>query len=288
MPASHPDPAPLASDCAQLTAELFAAPPINPQQWLGLLAEGLANLIDPPAAVQTLVIDHAPARSSRKARACFAAGAGFPSPDAMKAILDDAEAGWPSHDVARPAPGTRANRVLDRAEFVSEKRWSSSRLRAVRADLGLFEFLRISCPCLELHPAPTLLIQVDALASTWQPGLRTISALRAIAQPAAQAFGRRFLRPEAHRRKLLEGLSPTRRAILPLLAQGMSESEIARMLNRSVHTIHDHTKAIYRDWGIHSRLELRDLWLGREPEGFIEPRPRTTDPAPAEGAGDRS
>lgn len=51
-------------------------------------------------------------------------------------------------------------------------------------------------------------------------------------------------------------LSPAQRRVLPLLLEGLPEKEIAKRLFRSRHTIHDHTKAIYTDLQVRSRLEL--------------------------------
>jgi len=76
------------------------------------------------------------------------------------------------------------------------------------------------------------------------------------------------LSERARREALLGELSPMRRRVAPLLATGMSETEIAETLGRSRHTVHEHAKSIYLQWGVSSRHELRTLWLGLtdEPE----------------------
>lgn len=76
--------------------------------------------------------------------------------------------------------------------------------------------------------------------------------------------------PRDHRRALEARLSAMQRRITPLLVKGMSEREIGRELARSHHTIHEHVKAIYAALRVRSRIELRDLWLGRSQDTPIE------------------
>jgi DNA-binding CsgD family transcriptional regulator len=44
--------------------------------------------------------------------------------------------------------------------------------------------------------------------------------------------------------------------VLRLLLQGLQEKEIAFQLDLSLNTVHSHTKAIYRAYGVHTRSEL--------------------------------
>jgi pSer/pThr/pTyr-binding forkhead associated (FHA) protein len=44
--------------------------------------------------------------------------------------------------------------------------------------------------------------------------------------------------------------------VLRLVLQGLDEASIANRLNRSAHTVHTHLKAIFRQFGVHSRAEL--------------------------------
>jgi DNA-binding CsgD family transcriptional regulator len=55
---------------------------------------------------------------------------------------------------------------------------------------------------------------------------------------------------------ILRGLSPRLREVLRGLSRGASEKEVAAALRLSPHTIHDHVKALYRHFGVHSRSEL--------------------------------
>ena len=52
------------------------------------------------------------------------------------------------------------------------------------------------------------------------------------------------------------------RRLAPLLVEGKSEREIAETIGRSRHTVHDHTKRIYRAFDVHTRPELAARWNG--------------------------
>lgn len=51
-------------------------------------------------------------------------------------------------------------------------------------------------------------------------------------------------------------LTSRQRNVLVLLLEGRSRAEIASSFNISTHTVHDHTKAIYRQFGVSSQLQL--------------------------------
>ncbi len=51
-------------------------------------------------------------------------------------------------------------------------------------------------------------------------------------------------------------LSPRQRVVLVLLLEGRTRGEIARLLHISPHTVHDHTKAIYRHFSVCSQVAL--------------------------------
>lgn len=50
--------------------------------------------------------------------------------------------------------------------------------------------------------------------------------------------------------------SPVRRRILILMLQGQRRKEVAAALNRSIHTVDDHLRAIYNTTGIRDRAML--------------------------------
>jgi DNA-binding CsgD family transcriptional regulator len=71
-----------------------------------------------------------------------------------------------------------------------------------------------------------------------------------------------LLRLRQHRTELLLRLAPTQRPVLPLLAEGLSQRQIAERLGRSLHTVHDHVKGAYASLGISARHQLFVLWNG--------------------------
>lgn len=52
------------------------------------------------------------------------------------------------------------------------------------------------------------------------------------------------------------GLSIPQREVLGLIASGLTEEEVAGKTGRSYHTVHNHVRAIYKAYGVHSRREL--------------------------------
>ncbi|MSQ94184.1 MAG: FHA domain-containing protein [Gemmataceae bacterium] len=59
----------------------------------------------------------------------------------------------------------------------------------------------------------------------------------------------------------LEHLSQAERSVFDHLLTGLGEKEVATVLNLSQHTIHNHTKAIYKKLGVNSRPELLAMFL---------------------------
>jgi DNA-binding CsgD family transcriptional regulator len=51
-------------------------------------------------------------------------------------------------------------------------------------------------------------------------------------------------------------LSDAQRRVFQLLLEGLPEKKIANRLVLSQHTIHNHTRAIFRIFGVHSRTQL--------------------------------
>jgi len=63
------------------------------------------------------------------------------------------------------------------------------------------------------------------------------------------------------------GLTPAQMRVLPYLLQGYKEEKIAELLCRSRHTVHDHVMAIYREYGVHNRVELMLRFSGDSASG---------------------
>jgi DNA-binding CsgD family transcriptional regulator len=55
--------------------------------------------------------------------------------------------------------------------------------------------------------------------------------------------------------------SPRQAQILRLLADGLSDKEIAVRLGLSPHTVHTHLRRLYRDRGIRTRSAAVAIWL---------------------------
>jgi DNA-binding CsgD family transcriptional regulator len=54
-------------------------------------------------------------------------------------------------------------------------------------------------------------------------------------------------------------LSIAEHRVLKLLLQGLSEKSIAGVISLSRHTVHNHTRVIFRAFGVHSRVQLITL-----------------------------
>jgi len=66
---------------------------------------------------------------------------------------------------------------------------------------------------------------------------------------------------------LTRDLTRQQRAVLPLLLEGQPEADIAKTMHRSVHTIHDHAKAIYAKLGVSTRAQLVARFMMTGPTG---------------------
>lgn len=58
-------------------------------------------------------------------------------------------------------------------------------------------------------------------------------------------------------------LGPAEREVLQGLLAGLSEKQIAAAQERTLNTVHEYVKMIYRKFGVRSRASLMALWLGR-------------------------
>jgi DNA-binding CsgD family transcriptional regulator len=63
----------------------------------------------------------------------------------------------------------------------------------------------------------------------------------------------------------LSALTPAQRQVASLLANSLSELEISVKLGLSYYTIHNHVKKIYRQYAVHSRVELMQVFQRRLP-----------------------
>ncbi|WP_206681270.1 response regulator transcription factor [Actinomadura sp. J1-007] len=61
---------------------------------------------------------------------------------------------------------------------------------------------------------------------------------------------------------LWHGLTPRERTITGHVLEGLATKQIARRMELSAHTVHDHFKSIYRKTGVQAREELLARLLG--------------------------
>lgn len=59
-----------------------------------------------------------------------------------------------------------------------------------------------------------------------------------------------------NRPDLCEQLTDAQLHVMDLLAAGTSAPKISKAINRSVNTVHDHIKAIYKKLGVNNRVQL--------------------------------
>jgi DNA-binding CsgD family transcriptional regulator len=156
--------------------------------------------------------------------------------------------------------------VRRREEILNDEKWRGTELQARRAGRGMHEFMWSAGRVISPAGERILMLQIDGLDRSWRPESVDTYRLFVLAGIAVSSYAEGPLAESVRREALLEKLSPMRRRVAPLLATGMSETEIAEKLGRSRHTVHEHAKAIYQCWDVNSRHELRSLWLGLEEE----------------------
>ncbi len=258
---STPDRSMLERACSAL-GRVLTSDADSPDRWLAEASERLVGVMGDRLAAQAWVglrLD-----PTRPCRVLNAAVAGMPSRQAAESTLRSARSSFPEDDTTHSSATCLENTgvtIFRRSHMVSESLWNASRFRSWRASLGLHDFIRAVAP-LELIDGPGgLTLQLDALTPDWQPADTTVALLAAVAPAMARGYDRRFIEPQRHRAAILTKLSQVQRLIAPLLAEGRTERDIADRINRSVHTIHEHTREIYSSLGVRNRRELRDLWL---------------------------
>lgn len=153
--------------------------------------------------------------------------------------------------------------VYCRADRVSDFVWLKSEEAARRAAVGLYDYSR-ACVRLENGPEPRwFIIELAGRTTTWRPSITNQEHTGVSASLAAAAYQFYIQRPAEARDALDSKLTAAQRRVAQLLFTGLSEPEMAIKLGRSAHTIHDHIKAIFHAWDVHSRAEA--LWRHRHP-----------------------
>jgi len=240
-------------DLVFLTSEiaccLCRVPPIPVSNWGDRVASSLWPASERGPVLAGISV-HAPDGSSR---ALEVAGTGWPGArerSLTARLLDPARGGWSHHGEPHGAAQSQTVLVSSLPE-ASREDWRS---------LGATELIRCSVPIAESRPERRVTLIVGATeaerADAPARSLLLTSMLPIIAERAAQAFGRSRPIGAGHR------LTAREEEVLELLMLGRSIKQIADVLDRSPHTVHDHVKSLHTKLGARSRGELVARGLG--------------------------
>jgi DNA-binding NarL/FixJ family response regulator len=116
-----------------------------------------------------------------------------------------------------------------------------------------------------LRPKQRLAVAAQVLldeAPVLDPSLRAL-----LGSIAREGLG--LCRPRVNRQG--PQLTQRRRQTLDLLLRGLAEPEIGRRMKLSKHTVHEHVKALYRQFGVHNRAKLLAVMYQRrsDPGGVL-------------------
>jgi hypothetical protein len=204
----------------------------------------------------------------RKGQRPEAQSLGVYAPSRARVLRSHAAARWADDDISVPLELwslSEGPRVYTGSSAVGARAWRDSRYARWRTKHQLHEFARAIVP-VPTHrgTARVLIAQIDSFEPSWNLNDGQLELLGEITHTALEGLFRWVLEPEMRREAMLSRMTDIRRLLLPLLASGLTEREVARRVHRSENTVHEHTKAIYQELGVRSRLELRDRWLGLE------------------------
>lgn len=163
------------------------------------------------------------------------------------------------HRLNGDAPG----RALARRDFVADRDWYRSHdflnvqnVLGVDHTLFCFRPIAASPPAADEHTG----IVLTRLAGRpdFAPRDRTIvRETHAAIAPLVGGALARFVEPAP------SDLPPRTRQVLACLLEGEGDKQIALRLGLSPHTVNQHTKAIYRHFGVQGRAELLARWIRR-------------------------
>lgn len=248
--------------CCRCTASFFTLGDQDAAGWLMAGTREICSLMPPGSSCWMADVTLGERGTPWRVESFGSAGY---SADGAERLMEEALAGFPHddsvHGPARrfgvPVPG-----VFRRTDLFEAGAWPTSLAKRFGDLTGVHDFVRAVMPIDAEPQSRWLLIQVGGRDGGWKATDQVVEALSAVSHGAASAFVERFVRIERVRRDLMSKVGPASRQMLPLLAEGLSETQIARVVHRSAHTIHDHVKQIYRSLNVASRLELRALWMG--------------------------
>ncbi len=249
-----PDSHVLAHDVAELSVEICLGGSGDPQDLLRRSARSLAHQASRGSA--SLVILAQPSSGEFRWKpmmyACSDKNLEVQSLS-MLSICNEA-------DVSSPASPDSNHRCYRRNDVTPDHEWFNSQSMKTRQAAGLFDFTRASISFEEEEKKHRFIVELAGRDCDWRPSKYDLDLTCAVSDIMRAAYTERILRPGHARQQLLDRLTPAQRQVAMLLTEGISELEIAQIVRRSPHTVHDHIKAIFRNWDVHSRAEAISLW----------------------------
>lgn len=191
-------------------------------------------------------------------RSIAARGTGYTSDDDALRVAADAVA-----QVNRTDDFPNRADSVPRRAWISDSAWDNSALRAERLALKLGDFALWCGPLTDIPDTRSLIITIDSHAGDPWPEDAVLRALNILGPLLTRTYFGLVGQLDTRREQIRQRLSVSQRPIVAHLAAGLTEREIAKVVCRSPHTIHDHIKSIYSALNICSRLELVDLWFAR-------------------------
>ncbi len=243
----------LAHDIAKLSAEICLKGSNDPGH---MISRGVATLSDMAGSTPTAMawMEH-PTRNDRPSRMLhFVSSNGEHSPqppgracycDCPVDFIENAK-----HDQL----------CFRRSDVTPDDEWRDSPMAQARAASGLYDYVRAITSCTARGEPRLLHIELAGRCADWRPSDYDLDLICAASTIMCAAYIHRKVLPDEARLDLLARLTPSQRQVAMLLTENVSEAEIASIIQRSPHTVHDHVKAVFRAWGVHSRAETIALW----------------------------
>lgn len=171
-------------------------------------------------------------------------------------ISADFRIGLATHAVVAGAGKFRTHRLRD--GWIPFGKFSrSEHYRLHYTELGISDRMWVSFP---LNADTESIFLIDRSRNSRHFTKREAALVSTVSRGLRSFHRRLFL----HRGLQIGGaaLSPVARRVVGKLLTGLSEKEIAALLNQSVGTTHKHITTIYKRFGVNGRAALMALWLG--------------------------
>lgn len=243
----------LSHDIAKLSAEICLTGPNDPRHMFERGVNVLAEMVG--SSSTAIAWMELPAQKDRPLRMVH-----FVSSN-EELIAHEVDQAWFDIGDEKSLDSVNYNQLcFRRSDRTPDGEWQRSPQAKVRAAVGLFDYVRAITSCAG-HGEPRLLhVELAGRTEDWRPADYDLDLVCAASTIMCATYIHRTVIPEEARHNLLAQLTPSQRQVAMLLTENVSESEIAAIIQRSQHTVHDHVKAVFRAWGVHSRAEAIALW----------------------------